>query len=703
MATKFQFRRDTTANWTVNNPVLSEGEMGLDTDLNQFKIGDGVTAWTALPWAVNGAVIDDGVTGVGSTWSSSKISTEILNMAAANDTTPAPQLSTTSVQGNEGGNTTVTITNYQATGVTYEVSTNDASIATASIVGDTITINFVDGGDTEQSTLIVLSAFDAAYSYASYVNISVTSVSLGYVAGSTADDAIVINDFSLVEYSSIDMDTTTGALVTGAASGTYVSNPFEQEAIDTNWLSYSASMVIGGEIVTPTYKFSETELFLGGIADFQTSGLVLDVLGTQHACTFSVDAAQQQLATPTQFYTDQYDYGVQQIDIGAGLDGFDVSADGKKVVTIQTGYQLRIVTSAIPHDFTSGTTTEFFDLPLPTNLSKSVYSLSDIKFSYDGMYLYGIDQLGYHTSYYAVIVWQLTEAFDVTTAHSPIGSSYGLGHFSEIYSDSSYGITDAARPTITVAQGGTYLAICAGYNATSTPDGGIFYYSLLTPHDPTTASYIDKNYDTSYVYNAMDVTEDLRFTLSSYGLDDNGTQYDDIHVACVNDNSLGKVYAVGGTNNPATLFLDSVNTTNPSTNTYRARFSKCGRYIYILDGNGMLYKLTLGFSTYTRVIATVSCPTLTETIDKIYTAPPSVPNIYVDTHISDVNQLDHANNGTLMTVADSGGLYEILPTEIKKTVTLNSVADEFRYLEFRAEVAAGTKVYNLTINLTKAQ
>jgi hypothetical protein len=48
MAVKLQFRRDTAANWESNNPVLSEGELGLDTTNERFKIGDGVTAWNSL-------------------------------------------------------------------------------------------------------------------------------------------------------------------------------------------------------------------------------------------------------------------------------------------------------------------------------------------------------------------------------------------------------------------------------------------------------------------------------------------------------------------------------------------------------------------------------------------------------------------------------------------------------------------------------
>ena len=48
MSTTLQFRRDTAANWTTNNPTLAQGEVGLETDTLAYKIGDGATAWTSL-------------------------------------------------------------------------------------------------------------------------------------------------------------------------------------------------------------------------------------------------------------------------------------------------------------------------------------------------------------------------------------------------------------------------------------------------------------------------------------------------------------------------------------------------------------------------------------------------------------------------------------------------------------------------------
>src|SRR5213595_1098530 len=48
MANKIQIRRDTAANWTAANSVLSLGEPGLESDTRRRKTGDGTTAWNLL-------------------------------------------------------------------------------------------------------------------------------------------------------------------------------------------------------------------------------------------------------------------------------------------------------------------------------------------------------------------------------------------------------------------------------------------------------------------------------------------------------------------------------------------------------------------------------------------------------------------------------------------------------------------------------
>lgn len=55
-----KLRNDSAANWTTNNPVLQQGEVGISFDPNptantyevNFKIGDGTTAWNSLAYMI---------------------------------------------------------------------------------------------------------------------------------------------------------------------------------------------------------------------------------------------------------------------------------------------------------------------------------------------------------------------------------------------------------------------------------------------------------------------------------------------------------------------------------------------------------------------------------------------------------------------------------------------------------------------------
>jgi hypothetical protein len=63
MAVKIQLRRDTAAAWTSANPVLAQGELGLETDTTYYKIGDGSTAWNSLSYgSIVGTLANNSVT-----------------------------------------------------------------------------------------------------------------------------------------------------------------------------------------------------------------------------------------------------------------------------------------------------------------------------------------------------------------------------------------------------------------------------------------------------------------------------------------------------------------------------------------------------------------------------------------------------------------------------------------------------------------
>ena len=52
MATQIKLRRDTAANWLLEDPVLGTGEPGFELTTGKLKIGDGTSLWSALDYIV---------------------------------------------------------------------------------------------------------------------------------------------------------------------------------------------------------------------------------------------------------------------------------------------------------------------------------------------------------------------------------------------------------------------------------------------------------------------------------------------------------------------------------------------------------------------------------------------------------------------------------------------------------------------------
>jgi hypothetical protein len=48
MALQIQLRRGTASEWSSANPVLAEGELGVEKDTGKFKLGNGSSQWNSL-------------------------------------------------------------------------------------------------------------------------------------------------------------------------------------------------------------------------------------------------------------------------------------------------------------------------------------------------------------------------------------------------------------------------------------------------------------------------------------------------------------------------------------------------------------------------------------------------------------------------------------------------------------------------------
>lgn len=59
MTTRMLQRYGLASQWTAINPILEIGEFGFELDTQKFKLGDGETSWTTLPYFINETDLPD--------------------------------------------------------------------------------------------------------------------------------------------------------------------------------------------------------------------------------------------------------------------------------------------------------------------------------------------------------------------------------------------------------------------------------------------------------------------------------------------------------------------------------------------------------------------------------------------------------------------------------------------------------------------
>ena len=52
--------KNTIEEWVADNPVLKQGEFGVEVDAQRFKVGDGFTPWNQLLYSSINKHLDDG-------------------------------------------------------------------------------------------------------------------------------------------------------------------------------------------------------------------------------------------------------------------------------------------------------------------------------------------------------------------------------------------------------------------------------------------------------------------------------------------------------------------------------------------------------------------------------------------------------------------------------------------------------------------
>ena len=206
---KILFRRDSAASWTAENPTLSTGEVGLETDSGKIKIGNGSTAWNSLSYFVGnlpGATLD----ALGDVIITSAANGDFLRWNGTAWINDAVNLSTDTV-----GNYVESLV--AGTGVTLTNNSGEAATPTVAIgqaVGTSSSVTFANVTSSLTGNASTASALQTA-----------RSISLGGdLSGSASfDGSQNINITATVQPNSVALGTdTTGNYMSDLTQGTGV-------------------------------------------------------------------------------------------------------------------------------------------------------------------------------------------------------------------------------------------------------------------------------------------------------------------------------------------------------------------------------------------------------------------------------------------------------------------------------------------------
>ena len=191
MAVKIQIRRDTSTNWATVNPILAQGEVGVELDTKKTKIGDGVKTWNQLDYWVGPITSTDVTTALGYTpYDSSNpagYTNNVGTVTSVNNVQPV------------NGNVTIEIPDTATWGnITGNIADQtDLNTALGNKVDKTTTANKVYGTDAngDQTT------YDKnSFGQVDDVTVGGTSVVtnkiavLGSMAGETASDYVLVSN-----------------------------------------------------------------------------------------------------------------------------------------------------------------------------------------------------------------------------------------------------------------------------------------------------------------------------------------------------------------------------------------------------------------------------------------------------------------------------------------------------------------------------
>lgn len=280
MAVRIQMRRGTTSQWNTADPTLNAGEIGYNTTLGAFKVGDGSTVWSELDYyqtvssitpaevgaialtekgAANGVAELDGSKNVitaskvvfeGATANEYEAYIELgAEPAVADITLTLPTTSGVFVTSDTSGNVTIS-GNLTVNGTTTTIDTQNLQVEDKNIVlgyGSTSDAA-VDGGGITLSgaTNKTFNWVDATDAWTSSEHMNLASGKSYYV-----DGTLLRNVSETLTNKTIDAGTLTGTLTAGGgvgSSGQYL----ESTGTGVRWTTVSgySAPTLGSTTIT---------------------------------------------------------------------------------------------------------------------------------------------------------------------------------------------------------------------------------------------------------------------------------------------------------------------------------------------------------------------------------------------------------------------------------------------------------------------
>lgn len=228
---KILFRRDTSSNWTATNPILAGGEIGLESNTNKIKLGDGSTYWNSLAYFY-GSIEGTSLDGLGDVTITSAQTGDVLRWSGTAWVNDPINLGTDTVGSyvtSLVAGTGVSLANNSGEGATPTVSIGQAVGTSSSVTFAAVTAPVVGNASTA-STLQTARTIQVS----------------GDVSGSASfDGSQNINITSTIQPNSVTLGTdTTGDYVTSLVAGTGIT------LSNNSGESASPTIAIGQEVAT---------------------------------------------------------------------------------------------------------------------------------------------------------------------------------------------------------------------------------------------------------------------------------------------------------------------------------------------------------------------------------------------------------------------------------------------------------------------